>query len=222
MQVEKDRCFYTGTFVKLPEEKQRHILETAKTEFARRGFQSANINTIAEKAGISIGALYRYFKTKEDLYLTVIETGLDVLCNVLEEAMKKEGDIYDGIENILYAAYHHSRKDPEMIRIYIDCTGENLAGPAKKLSRRMETLAAETYARWVRNAKEKGNANPALDNRIAAFFLDNLFLMFQFSFAGEYYHERMKIFTGRGEEQVKELIDGLMLLIRYGLAGRSA
>ncbi len=76
------------------------------------------------------------------------------------------------------------------------------------MSRRTETLAAETYARRVRNAKENGNADPALDNRIAVFFLDNLFLMFQLSFNGEYYHERMKIFTGRGEEQVKELIKG--------------
>lgn len=58
-----------GTFKRIPLEKQRHILDTAMREFAGHGFHKANINAIAAKAGISIGALYKYFSSKEDLFL---------------------------------------------------------------------------------------------------------------------------------------------------------
>jgi len=38
-----------------------HILRQAASEFARLGFEQANINTIAERAGIGKGTIYLYF-----------------------------------------------------------------------------------------------------------------------------------------------------------------
>ena len=218
--MEKEQTYCTRTFLNLPPEKREHILATAKNEFAARGYRAANINVISEKAGVSVGGMYRYFRTKEDLFLTVVEKGVDALCEALENAVTGEGGLYANIENILYSAYEYSVKDPEMIRMYIDCTSEDLASMAARLSRRMESLSAGTYARWVSDGKKGKEVNPGVDEKIAAFFLDNLFLIFQFSFASEYYHERLKIFTGRDETRVKELVDGLISLIRYGLEGK--
>jgi len=54
---------------------QRHqaILEAACAEFARRGFERGNVNTIAEAVGVGKGTLYNYFKSKEDLFLRSVE-----------------------------------------------------------------------------------------------------------------------------------------------------
>jgi AcrR family transcriptional regulator len=54
---------------------KRHqaILEAACAEFARRGFERGNVNTIAEAVGVGKGTLYNYFDSKEDLFLRSVE-----------------------------------------------------------------------------------------------------------------------------------------------------
>ena len=49
---------------KLTDDKQGEILRTGITQFAKLGYDRANINTIAKKAGISVGVLYKYYGSK--------------------------------------------------------------------------------------------------------------------------------------------------------------
>lgn len=43
------------------------ILQAARTVFCRLGFDEAKMVTIAEEAGVSVGTLYNYFKSKEEV-----------------------------------------------------------------------------------------------------------------------------------------------------------
>lgn len=47
---------------------RRRLLEAARRTFARDGFVSARMADIAQEAELSLGALYRYFENKEDLF----------------------------------------------------------------------------------------------------------------------------------------------------------
>src|SRR5205085_10982157 len=47
------------------EETRRHILETALYLFREHGFEETTIRDIASRAGLSLGAAYYYFKSKE-------------------------------------------------------------------------------------------------------------------------------------------------------------
>ena len=55
--------YHKSTFDNIPEEKRSKILSVAVNEFATQGFENANINTIAKKAEVSVGSLYKYFDT---------------------------------------------------------------------------------------------------------------------------------------------------------------
>ena len=48
------------------------IIREAASEFARLGFEQANINTIAEQAGIGKGTIYLYFENKRELFLAML------------------------------------------------------------------------------------------------------------------------------------------------------
>lgn len=48
------------------------ILDTAERLFAQNGFDGVSTKKIAEQAGVTIGALYHYFKSKESVYDAVI------------------------------------------------------------------------------------------------------------------------------------------------------
>ena len=110
---------FTETFARLPAEKRAHILRVAKRVFARKGYAVASINEVAREAGVSVGGLYRYFPTKDDLLLTVIESGVETLEAALEEAMSDARDPLERIEAVVRAAILHATRDPEMVRIYI-------------------------------------------------------------------------------------------------------
>jgi AcrR family transcriptional regulator len=49
------------------EARRQSILDAASLVFSRRGFQAATMAEVAKEAGISPGAIYRYFESKDDL-----------------------------------------------------------------------------------------------------------------------------------------------------------
>ena len=55
------------------EQKKKELLESAMACFAEKGYQSATIDDIVAHSGMSKGAVYNYFKSKEDIYLTLLE-----------------------------------------------------------------------------------------------------------------------------------------------------
>ncbi len=52
---------------KLKEETRQAIIDAAREEFLEKGFADASMRSIAEKAGITVGNIYRYFENKEEL-----------------------------------------------------------------------------------------------------------------------------------------------------------
>lgn len=58
--------------------RRRRIQEAARTVFAERGYAGASIELIARAAQLSVGAIYLYFRSKEDLYVSLIEDALTV------------------------------------------------------------------------------------------------------------------------------------------------
>ncbi len=73
------------------ERKLRRVREVAAGEFARHGFTGANINTIAELAGLGKGTIYLYAENKEQLMLDVLTEMGDRLRAALDNALATSG-----------------------------------------------------------------------------------------------------------------------------------
>src|SRR6202022_522044 len=52
------------------------IIDAALEVFAEKGFAAAKLDEIARRAGISKGALYLYFETKEDIFRAVVDQAI--------------------------------------------------------------------------------------------------------------------------------------------------
>lgn len=59
------------------DEKRDEILTAAEQEFARRDFHEVLMDDVAARAGVGKGTVYRYFPTKEELFLATVLRGLD-------------------------------------------------------------------------------------------------------------------------------------------------
>ena len=53
-------------------EKQKKILVAATEMFAEKGFAATSTNEIAKKAGVAEGTIFRHYKTKKDLLLSIV------------------------------------------------------------------------------------------------------------------------------------------------------
>ncbi len=58
-------------------EKYQRILDAAVAVFADKGFFNSRISDIADRAGVADGTVYLYFKNKEEILMTAINTAFD-------------------------------------------------------------------------------------------------------------------------------------------------
>ena len=202
-------------FSRLKAEKQEWILSKATKEFASLGYRAANINTIAEKCGISVGSLYKYFGTKENLFLSACHQMADILKSGLELVDKTEGGFLKKVEKIIRLIQDYSRRYPDIIHLYNEVTTQGNSELAAKLSGDMESVSAELYSRYISEAMDRGEISADLDVRMAAFCLDNLFMTLQFSYSVEFYKERMKVYVAPDIlDDDEKVLQGTMDFIR--------
>ncbi|HJT57520.1 MAG TPA: TetR/AcrR family transcriptional regulator [Ktedonobacteraceae bacterium] len=73
------------------EERKNQILEAALAVFARRGFDEARMDDIAQEAGLSKGALYLYYKSKDAIIAAILKLFFNRAMNKLQGFLDDEG-----------------------------------------------------------------------------------------------------------------------------------
>jgi AcrR family transcriptional regulator len=99
--------------------RKAQILDTAARVFATFGFANTQVQTIANHLGVGNGTVYRYFPTKEQLFLSAVERGLKELEAEMDAVLAQP---HDGAELMrqavrTYLGFFHRR--PEMAELFI-------------------------------------------------------------------------------------------------------
>ncbi len=67
------------------------VTQAAQELFARYGYERTSIEDIAEHLGIGKGSVYLAFKTKEDIFMAILEKHINELCHLIDEAVENCG-----------------------------------------------------------------------------------------------------------------------------------
>jgi TetR/AcrR family transcriptional regulator len=84
-------------FEKLEKEKQNKIINAACEVFARHGYKKASMEDIAETAGVSKSVLFKYFSTKQNLYMKVFRLSSDSITeadNIARAEGEQDSDMF--------------------------------------------------------------------------------------------------------------------------------
>ena len=73
------------------QKKKKQILEAAVRLFARQGFHATSIQEIVDEVGIAKGSIYFYFKSKDELLVSIFEYYGEQLYNAMAEHPGEEG-----------------------------------------------------------------------------------------------------------------------------------
>lgn len=139
--------------------RRQQIQQAAKELCILKGLRSTTIEDIAERAELSPGTIYLYFKNKGDLFASLNLVGLQRLANEIEKIYKNRSlTVEEKILKYKDAMYNNYKRDPLLQRVifHIQLEDTLLSIDKKTLNRlnrlaqQMMTMMANTYEDGIR------------------------------------------------------------------------
>jgi len=103
----------------LPERRREEILKVATQEFARRGYPGTDLQEIADRLGVGKGTIYRYFGTKEALFLAAADRLMRLLKADNDRAAAKGRDAFERLTLATRAYLRFFDRHPEFVEILV-------------------------------------------------------------------------------------------------------
>jgi AcrR family transcriptional regulator len=107
---------------------RKHILEAARDVFFRDGFVHANLDEVAQRAGVAKGTLYRYFDNKGELYVAVLVHNGAIFEQRMREAAASAQEPAEQIRRLGRFYYEHWTSHPEYFRIFWALDNQEVIG----------------------------------------------------------------------------------------------
>ncbi len=149
---------------KLTEDQQKQrrarILDAAEACFAANGFHRTTMQDICKSAGISAGALYIYFDSKEGLIEGL--SGRD-RAEIIEKfaALEESADFFEGLQTVMRTTL--VEQPPHKARLFMEMGAEGSRNPAiGKILADCDATIRASLAHVLQRAKDEGRISPAL------------------------------------------------------------
>lgn len=189
----------------MPARREREILGVATVVFARKGYRQADVQVVADQAGVGKGTVYRYFPTKEKLFLAAVDAGMRELSARVDEAVQIESDPVLQMAGAVKAYLGFFDARPEVVELLI-------IERAEFREREKPTYFAhqeKNEGKWrlfLEDAMQSGHIRRMPPERILGVMSDALYgVIFTNHFAG-----RRASFEQQAEEIMDVLLRGIL------------
>jgi AcrR family transcriptional regulator len=103
---------------RLADNRQR-ILKAARALVARGGFNQASIAAVAASAGLSAGAIYRYFPSKAALFVEVLTSAIDHEIAILQGIAQGQGSVTARLRGCIESFANRALEGPYLAYAFI-------------------------------------------------------------------------------------------------------
>ncbi len=111
------------------DERRAHILAAARRCFVRDGFHQTSMQDLVSEAGLSSGAVYRYFASKNAMIEAIAEQNLDEVVAVLRDSLASGLSVGEAMASVLHhVGARHAKDDFAAIALLV--WSEALRNPA--------------------------------------------------------------------------------------------
>ena len=98
-------------------DKPQQIIDAAIRVFARNGFYNSRVSDIAREAGIASGTIYLYFKTKDEILVTLFRDKMAAFVASLRAAIAREPDPEAKIRRLVRLHFEVLEASPDMAEV---------------------------------------------------------------------------------------------------------
>lgn len=149
------------------EDTRTKIFKAALELFSEKGFANTSVGEIVERAGIAKGTIYYHFKGKDELFLMLMESGVEFLTRVIREASAGEHDPVKRLESIIAAQVRLFLNHPDFYKVLMSeiwWLEARLHEDLQKVRKSYLSILEET----IRAGQEAGALKPGIDVEMAA------------------------------------------------------
>ena len=105
--------------------KREEILQAAEEEFARNGYEGANISRIAKRVGVTHVLLYYHFQNKENLFREVLQRKIDeFILSVLPPEGTENLHFMENIDLLITQNFNMMAQNAMLARLLVNETGQ--------------------------------------------------------------------------------------------------
>jgi RND family efflux transporter MFP subunit len=146
--------------------RREHILDAAERCFAAGGFHGTSMHDICREAGVSPGALYTYFASKEQLIAGICDREK----TKLSEALAIVAEAPDFLAGLSALAEAYCVHQPEgKIRLHVEMNAEALRNPAIfEIVNSIDSFVLNSFKRLLDDARAKGRIRSSTDTAVMA------------------------------------------------------
>ncbi|WP_297452709.1 TetR/AcrR family transcriptional regulator [Persephonella sp.] len=101
------------------EERKQEIVKTACKLFAEKGYYNTTIPDIAEAMGMSVGNLYNYFSSKEELAKYIMKYSSKLLGDEIKKINEENITTKEKIYKIVRRFFEIAQQQPELIEYFL-------------------------------------------------------------------------------------------------------
>lgn len=98
---------------------REEILSAAEKVFAAKGFFTTKMNDIAQEAEFGTGTLYKYFKSKEELFFTLFDEKMEEINRLVKTELSQRTPAEEKIKKALMSLFEFIEKNRDFFRIFI-------------------------------------------------------------------------------------------------------
>ncbi len=146
--------------------KKEEILQAAEEEFARNGYEGANISRIAKRVGVTHVLLYYHFQNKENLFREVLQRKIDeFILSVLPPEGTENLHFMENIDLLITQNFNMMAQNAMLARLLVNETGQ--------MPESLRDIAHKQYGEYLTRLQcaldreaEAGNIVPANAERL--------------------------------------------------------
>ncbi|WP_409305978.1 TetR/AcrR family transcriptional regulator [Peribacillus sp. SCS-155] len=158
------------------EKKKKEILASARACFARKGFESSTMDDIVAQSGISKGAIYNYFKSKDEIYLELMSVDTNEAYAYISQSISRITSTMAKIEFLFDEYLSFNPADEEAKGKNIVHTEFKLHSSRKEhLNRIMNTRRKKFFVDFVASILKEGQEHGEIQMDIDPELFSNLF-----------------------------------------------
>jgi AcrR family transcriptional regulator len=104
----------------------KDLLEAARTVFLANGYKHTNVSKITKEAGIATGSFYKYYDSKQAIFLAVYEQENAKLREPIIQQLKAGVGLAEGVDLIINSVFNAVRKNRVLMEWYGQDIGQLL------------------------------------------------------------------------------------------------
>lgn len=101
------------------DDKRERIMKSAMKMFAKKGFYSTRVSEIARGAGVADGTTYLYFKSKDDILISLFETQMEPILSQVRQELATEASATQKLRRLARLHFEMVEKNPDLAMVIV-------------------------------------------------------------------------------------------------------